>query len=415
MTATNASKSSNTTWAFRAKFRRESFGWRGSRLAIERIAEALTEIRASARHDPVRAAEGAVLFLERLSPAICQVDSSSGALGSAAHAAVGTLVPLIASAPVSENIRAKWLERLFEALQEDDPPYLESLGDHWGELCATPALASRWADDLLPMLHRVAQERSKGTFAWFKGTGACYSALFKAGRHGDLLDLLARNPRPIWHDLVWGGRVLLARGEVDAAIEYVNRSGSSYGPQGAVARFAEDALLHAGRTEEAYAGYAIEANQAQSRLATYRAIAKKYPQLGTERLMRDLIASTPGNEGKWFATAKSLKRFDLASELVWVSPCDPKTLARAARDHLEDRPAFAMQAAMGALHWIAAGYGYEITVADAIEARRLAANAAERTGHIGDFEQWLEQLLASKQPSAPWLRDCFAKWPSRRS
>lgn len=68
-------------WTFRARFRRAGFGWRGSRLAIERLNEALTEIRAAARHDPADAAEGAVLLLEKLSPALCQVGSSSGALG----------------------------------------------------------------------------------------------------------------------------------------------------------------------------------------------------------------------------------------------------------------------------------------------------------------------------------------------
>ena len=49
-------------WAFRARFRRTAFGWKGTRLAIERIHEALAEIRAVARHDPASAAEGAVLF-----------------------------------------------------------------------------------------------------------------------------------------------------------------------------------------------------------------------------------------------------------------------------------------------------------------------------------------------------------------
>jgi len=181
----------------------------------------LTEIRAAARHDPADAAEGAVLLLEKLSPALCQVDSSSGALGNATHAAVETLVPVIASAPVTEAKPSKWLERLFKAVQEDDPPYIESFGDHWRELCATAALASRWADELLPTVRRVLQERQTGTFAFFKGTSACYSALFTAGRHDELLELLALDRHPIWPYIVWGGRVLLARGSVDEVIEYL--------------------------------------------------------------------------------------------------------------------------------------------------------------------------------------------------
>ena len=66
-------------WAFRTRFRRAAFGWKGSKLAIERIHDALAEIRAAARHDPAAAAEGAVLLLEKLSPALCQVASSLGA------------------------------------------------------------------------------------------------------------------------------------------------------------------------------------------------------------------------------------------------------------------------------------------------------------------------------------------------
>jgi hypothetical protein len=35
----------------------------------------------TARHDPALAAEGAVMFIERVSPALEHVDSSSGAIG----------------------------------------------------------------------------------------------------------------------------------------------------------------------------------------------------------------------------------------------------------------------------------------------------------------------------------------------
>jgi hypothetical protein len=178
-------------WALRARFRRTAFGWKGSKLAIERIHEALTEIRAVARQDPATAAEGAVLFLEKLSPALNQIDSSSGALGSATYAAVRELVPLISSAPVDTAVRRRWLDRLFEAIQEDDPPCIEHLGDHWGDLCATPELASAWADQLLPTQRSVLRERQRGTYAFFSGTTLCYSALFKAGRHDQLLELLA--------------------------------------------------------------------------------------------------------------------------------------------------------------------------------------------------------------------------------
>ena len=79
------------------------------------------------------------------------------------------------------------------------------------------------------------------------------------------------------------------------------------------------------------------ANQANSHLSTFRTLAKKYPELAPEKLLGVLVASTPGEPGKWFATAKTLKLFDLATTLAWASPCDSKTLVRAARDHLATR------------------------------------------------------------------------------
>jgi hypothetical protein len=391
-------------WAFRARFRRAAFGWKGSRLAIERISEALAEIRAVARRDAIGAAEGAVLFLERLSPALNQVDSSSGALGSATAAAVLELVPLIGGAPAGTAVRKKWLDRLFEAIQEDDPPYIETLGDHWGELCATPELASSWADQLMPTLRNVLRERKRGTYAFFSGTVICYSALFKAGRHDELLELLAMDPHPIWPYLVWGARVLVARGQVDEAIAYVRTRAGSTTNQESIARFAEDVLLQAGRRAEAFDQYALLANQANSNLSTFRALAKKYPELAPEKLLGHLIASTPGEPGKWFATAKTLKLFDRAIALAWASPCDPKTLTRAARDHLARQPGFAMQAALAALHWMSMGHGYELTGLDAVEAHRLATESARVTRQIGQAQATIEQVLAAERPMSAWMR-----------
>ena len=66
-----AARTDTIAWGFRARFRRGAFGWKGTQLAIGRINEALTEIRAVARHDTACAAEGAVLLLEKLSPALC--------------------------------------------------------------------------------------------------------------------------------------------------------------------------------------------------------------------------------------------------------------------------------------------------------------------------------------------------------
>jgi hypothetical protein len=84
-------KTPSHKWAFRPRFRTNAFGWRGSKLAIERLREAVGEIKAVARTAPETAAEGAVLLMERLWSALQGVDSSSGALGNATNKTVHEL------------------------------------------------------------------------------------------------------------------------------------------------------------------------------------------------------------------------------------------------------------------------------------------------------------------------------------
>jgi hypothetical protein len=71
-------------WQFAPRFRRNAFGWNLD-TPIQRIKEALTEIKAVAKKEPLLAAEGAVLFLEKLAPAIEAIDSSTGGMGSAVN------------------------------------------------------------------------------------------------------------------------------------------------------------------------------------------------------------------------------------------------------------------------------------------------------------------------------------------
>ena len=51
------------------------------------------------------AAEGAVLFLIRLSPSLENIDSSSGAIGTGVNRAIEVLVPIIAKAPADQATR----------------------------------------------------------------------------------------------------------------------------------------------------------------------------------------------------------------------------------------------------------------------------------------------------------------------
>ena len=392
-------------WAFTKRFRRGGFDWRASRLASERIAEALAEIHAVARHDPLHAADGAVRLLVKLSPALEQVDSSSGALGSAARAAVDALVPVIAHAPADGTVREKWLEQMFAAIQDDDPPYLELLDERWGELCATQEVASRWADRLKDLVQHVHAERRRGRHAFTRSESACYSALFAAGRQDELIALIGSNPRPMWNDLLWVGRCSVARGEIDEAIAFMTKAVNPWTPMAGLARFAEGVLLQAGRRVEAYEKYALEANRATTYLATFRLLSKKYPEIDADRLLTDLIATTPGEESKWFATAKTLKRFDLAMQLAWKSPCDPKTLIRAARDNVAKNPAFAAEVALAALYWICQGKNYELTSLDVQMAYRFATEAGLALGQSERVALRIQTMLKPMTREVRWVRE----------
>ncbi len=405
-TSVKSSRSAKASfsWAFRSKFRRNAYGWKGSKLAISRIKEALSEIRVVARHDPIVAAEGSVLLLTILVPAISDIDSSSGALGNAVNRAIETLVPIIAQAPVDKAQRQKWLTKLYEAYEEDGISYIESLGDHWGALCAEPELASKWADELLPTVKLVIADRAAGNYAFFKGTTPCFSALFHANRHDELLQLLQSEPRPFFGDAKWGAKAMIARGQIDQALAYWRECGDKYISQTEFAQFAEEALLAAGRRQEAFDQYALDANWANSHLSTFRAIRKKYPEVEPEKLLAYLIEAA-GPPGKWFATAKTLGLLEVAEKLIWQSPCDPHTLIRAARDFETKRPVFALQCARGALHWMSNGYGYEITGLDVHMAWQLAVSTSEATGQTGETAAFIDRV----GEVATWMKPFFGK------
>lgn len=110
-----------------------------------------------------------------------------------------------------------------------------------------------------------------------------------------------------------------------------------------------------------------------------------------KEILCDLVADTPGEEGKWFAAARSAGLLAEALELVEHSPCDPKTLATAMRDTAETDPGFAIEAGLAALKWLARGYGYEITGADVWTVYLGVIKAAENAGRK---ERTVERILA---------------------
>lgn len=382
-------------WEFKARFRRHAFGWK-SQPAITRIKQAVAEIKKVAKKDPVLAAEGAIAFLERVSPALEHVDSSSGSIGTAVNNAIAELVPIIASAPVDTETREAWLERLFGAYQDDGIPYIEWLGDHWGTLCASKEIASAWADRLIETV-KLAWSPDPSLRGFFKGTTNCLSALVAAERYDDVLALLELAPYKMWHYRQYGVKSLAAKGKKAEAIRYAEEGRGLNDSRVAIARACEEVLLSSGLVDEAYRRYGLEANQAGTYLATFRAVAKKYPHKAANEILADLAKTTPGDEGKWFAAAKDAGLYDGALALASRTPCDPKTLARAARDFGEKESAFAIGAGLLSLHWLVQGYGYEITGADVWDAYRATMAAAERRGAGDEVKERVRKLVAAEQ------------------
>jgi hypothetical protein len=382
-------------WLFPSRIRPNAFTWKSSSPAATRIREAVAEIKTVSRSDPAAAGEGAVRLIERLSPALEHVDSSSGALGNAVNGAIEMLVPIISAADVPISVREKWLERLYEAHAADQVPYIEILADYWGELCVTQDLANAWADRMIDGT-RMALGPDKALRGHYHGAPACLSALLHAGRFQDIYSLLANTD--FWHYKCYAVKALAAEGKHDEAIALAESLRGPWTPDRAVDRLCERILLKAGRAEEAYRRFGLVAHAGGTYLATFRAVAGAYPSIARERILRDLIQQSPGDEGKWFTAAKELGLYDLALELVRDSPCDPKTLVRAARTHGERQPEFAEGAALAALRWLVQGFGYEITGLEVWGAYSAALKAAAALGRADETKAIIRNVVAAEPP-----------------
>jgi hypothetical protein len=382
-------------WLFASNFRYHGFS--GSDKPIPSIKEALSEIRQIWKSQPELAAAGAVLFLEKISPAIELVDSSSTSLGRAVHSAIQTLLPIIIKAKVEQRVRDRWLERLWEAIQVDQMPYIESLGEHWGELCVSRESAAAWAEHFLPLVESMWAEQTY-PLGHFCGTFACLSSLYAAGQHQELLNLLDNAPYHCWRYRRWGVKSLICIGKKAAAIRFANQTKENNSVAAEIARTCEEIMLSSGLYAEAYSRYAIVANQNTTHLATFRAIVKKYPQITPANILADLIADQPGSEGQWFSAAKDAGLFELAIELVGQSPADPRTLSRAAKDFALNRPEFAISAGLLSLLWISRGYGYRITAGEVREVYTALVQAGSHAGVTeGQIKTRINDLLAANK------------------
>jgi len=229
----------------------------------------------------------------------------------------------------------------------------------------------------------------------FHGTPACLSALYRAERYAEIADILQVDT--IWPYKRWAVRALAAMGRKAEAIRYAESCRGPWTPDGDVDLVCEEILLSAGMVEEAYERYGLTANRGATYLATFRAVARKYPHKAPRDILADLVGTTPGDEGKWFAAAKEAGLYDEALALAGRTPCDPRTLARAARDLAEVQPAFAVGAGLLALHWLVLGYGYEITGADVWAAYSSTMEAAERSGNPTEIRERIKRLVGGER------------------
>jgi hypothetical protein len=316
-------------------------------------APAVSEIRQVARTEPVEAAHGAVALIERLSRALENIDSSSGAIGTAVNRAIADVVPVIAGAPADPATRALWLERLFDAHAADQIPYIERLADYWGELCGSTQLASAWADRLVGVT-RMALSTAKNLRGYFHGTSACLSVMRAAGRYDEIVELVEGDT--FWPYKQWAVKALAAQARIDEAIRYAENCRSPWASDADIDTVCEGILLSAGRVDEAYARYGLTANRAGTYVAWFRAISKKYPHKPAATILSDLVRITPADEGKWFAAAKDAKLFAEAVALL-------------------------------------GGYGYENTSADVWAACSHALTAARNAGRYDEVRARIQALV----------------------
>jgi len=191
-------------------------------------------------------------------------------------------------------------------------------------------------------------------------------------------------------------KALAAQGRKTEAIGYAESCRDPWASGHQIDNLCEGLLLSSGLVDEAYRRYGLTANRATTYLAWFRAVAKKYPHKKPVEILQDLVALSPGEEGKWFAAAKEAKLYDEAIALANRTPCSPQTLTRAARDFGEENPRFAIEAGMAALTWLAQGYGYEVTGHDVLSAYSFTIKAAENAGCAGQVQERIRALITNE-------------------
>jgi hypothetical protein len=129
------------------------------------VKETVAEIKKVARKDPVRAGDGAVTFIERVSPALEHVESHRhGPQQRDRRPRLGHRERARRCEDPRGMARAAWERRT----RPTRSPYIETLADYWGELSASRAIAGAWADRLVGIT-RLALSPDKDRRGYFLG------------------------------------------------------------------------------------------------------------------------------------------------------------------------------------------------------------------------------------------------------
>lgn len=384
-------------WKFKSCFRREAYGWNGTAKASKRMKEAVSEVKKIAKKDSALAGQGTVELFVRLYPALMDIDSSSGALGSAIHKTIETLTPILIKADWDMNTRGKWLDKLFEAIQEDGWGTFDTMRDQWGDICVYPGLAHIWADRLIPTVKEVF---TSDIYSYFVGTDMCLSCLVYTERYDELKELLELEDTPWWtYDKFWA-IALVKQGKSQEALEYAKHVGEESNTsnlQPEIDAFSELVLIDMGRTVEAYEKYGSKIPSHGSYVNIYRNICKKYPGIDKRKILLDCIEKT-GEKGKWFAAAKNEKFVDIAVQCAMSSSSDPNTLLRACRDFADENFPFALVVGVFGVIRLLIGTFYDpVTVSDVISAYNKVEKVALDKNKVEDFKALLAREMMKRR------------------
>ena len=379
-------------WKFKAHFRREAYGWKGTALASKRLKEAVSEIKKVARADSSLAGEGVVELFSRLYPAVEHIDTSSGALGTALNRTIEELLPILLQADWDMDTRGKWLWELEEAVREEGWGIFDDLMECWGELCVYPGLANLKADELIPHVKDTFLEG--GTY--LRQTAICLSCLLFTQRYKELQELIQLDSRQSWFNCKFWAQALEKQGQLKEALvcaEHIRSQQRIDIENHEIDQFCEAVLIKMGEIQEAYEKYGLNVPFYGTYLNIYRAICKKYPTIDKRKILLDCIKKS-GQKGKWFASAKNEGFLDIALECAETGDADPNTLLRATKDFRNKNPMFAVKVGIEAIMKLLTGqFNEPITPLDIDTAYCYPATVAKLSNLMSEFTAELSKRV----------------------